>query len=60
MAQYKIESPLVDGHEVGDTVNETAFAEGVNIDALVEGGFISVVGSKSKTEAKAPVEETKE
>lgn len=41
MAQYKIESDRLDGFAVGAVVDESAFAEGTNVAALVEGGFIS-------------------
>lgn len=57
MAQYKVESPLLDGFAVGDTVTESDFAEGINVDALVDGGFLSPV--KTKT-APAPAEPVKE
>lgn len=53
MAQYKVESELLDGFKVGDVVNESDFAEGINIDALIEGGFIS----PNKTKTAAPTAE---
>lgn len=58
MAQYKVESELIDGHNVGDIVTEADFAEGINIDALVDGGFLSV--TKSKTAAEKQPEPVKE
>lgn len=51
MAQYKVESDRLEGFKVGDIVTESDFAEGVNVDALVEGGFISP--NKAKTAAPA-------
>ena len=56
MAQYKIESPLVDGFKVGDIVDASNFADGINIDALLDGGFISTAKSKTAT----PTEPVKE
>ena len=41
MAQYKIESDRLDGFTIGTVVDESAFTEGTNVAALVEGGFIS-------------------
>lgn len=41
MAQYKIESDRLEGFSVGAVVDESAFAGGTNVAALVEGGFIS-------------------
>lgn len=58
MAQYKVESALLDGFNVGDVVSESDFAEGINVDALVEGGFLSV--AKSKTAAEKQPESVKE
>ncbi len=49
MAQYKVESELLDGFKVGDVVADSDFAEGINIDALIDGGFISAVKSKAAT-----------
>ena len=58
MTSYKVESALLDGFTVGDVVTESDFAEGVNVDALVEGGFLSV--NKSKTVAEKQPDTTKE
>lgn len=54
MAQYKVESERLEGFKAGDVVTESDFAEGVNIDALIEGGFIS----PNKTKTAAPAAET--
>lgn len=58
MAQYKVESPLVDGFAVGDTVSESDFAEGTNIEALVEGGFLSATNKPKSTTADKPLTES--
>lgn len=58
MAQYKVESELLDGFTVGDVVSEKDFADGINIDALVEGGFLST--NKSKSSADKQPEPVKE
>lgn len=62
MAQYKVENALLDGFKVGDTVSDSDFAEGINIEALIEGGFLSLSG-KAKispvVEATAAEEITK-
>lgn len=56
MAQYKVESPLLDGFKVGDVISASDFADGTNIDALLDGGFISI----NKSKASAPAEPVKE
>lgn len=56
MAQYKVESELLDGFKVGDVVSDSDFADGINIEALIDGGFISP--NKTKTAPTAePVKE---
>jgi hypothetical protein len=54
MAQYKVESGLLEGFAVGDVVSETDFTEGINIEALVEGGFLSVTSKPKNTLADKP------
>lgn len=58
MNQYKIESDRIDGMAQGSTVSASDFAEGTNIEALIEGGFITVV-SKRAAEKTAPISEEK-
>lgn len=58
MAQYKIESPLLDGFTVGDLVSASDFAEGTNLDALVEGGFITLSKAKPEPKSELPKEST--
>lgn len=47
MTQYKIESDRLEGFSVGAVVEESAFAEGTNVAALVEGGFISPAAKRA-------------
>jgi hypothetical protein len=54
MAQYKVESALLDGFALGDTVSESDFAEGINVDALIEGGFLSATNKPKNTLADKP------
>lgn len=46
MAQYKVESELLDGFKVGDVISDSDFPEGTNIDALLDGGFITAKTNK--------------
>jgi hypothetical protein len=57
MAQYKVENALLDGFKVGDVVSESDFAQGINIEALVEGGFLSVSGKLKSTFVAEPAAE---
>lgn len=57
MAQYKVENALLDGFKVGDVVSESDFAQGINIEALVEGGFLSVNGKIKSTPVAEPAAE---
>jgi hypothetical protein len=54
VAQYKVESGLLDGFAVGDIVSESDFAEGTNVDALVEGGFLSATSKPKSVLADKP------
>jgi hypothetical protein len=55
MAQYKVENALLDGFKVGDIVSESDFAQGINIEALIEGGFLSTQGKTKTTTVAEPV-----
>lgn len=56
MAQYKVESPLLDGFKVGDVITESDLGEGINIDALIDGGFIT----PNKTKPAPTAEQAKD
>jgi hypothetical protein len=47
MNQYKIESDRIDGMAQGSIVSASDFAEGTNLDALIEGGFITVASKRA-------------
>jgi len=54
MAQYKVLSDNFAGADRGDTVEETAL-EGLNIEALIDGGHLAMIGSaKAKSNDEAP------
>ena len=57
MAQYKVENALLDGFKVGDIVSESDFAQGIHIEALIEGGFLSVNGKIKSTSVAEPATE---
>lgn len=57
MAQYKVTSDRVDNFKEGSLVSEEDFP-GANINALIEAGHLSEIGSKtSKSKDQPKVEE---
>lgn len=56
MSQYKIESDRLDGMALGSIVSASDFAEGINIQALIEGGFISPVTKRTAEKASSSEE----
>jgi len=50
MAQYKVTSDLLSGHQAGDVVSEQDLP-GVNIEALIEAGHLGVIGKVSTHKA---------
>ena len=49
MNTYKVTTDNLSGHQAGDTVTEQDL-EGVNIDALIEGGHITPTTKTKKAE----------
>lgn len=46
MAQFKVVSAILEGHPQGSVISESDL-DGANIAALIEGGHIAEIGSKS-------------
>ena len=58
MAQFKVDSDILDGFKRDDIINDVDMPEGTNVDALVEGGFL--VPQDKKTTKPAQAEMTKD